>query len=255
MKKIRTLIAYFSIFALALSNLLVFTPVKAGQAGTTLSASKTATGSWTRTFGWTINKSVSPDNWNLFNGDTGTSEYTVALTKDNGTDAVFVEGEICVTNGGSVATENLAIEDELRDGVPPPNDLIATVNVDLSANPVLDPGESYCYPYKIDVPSQDIHAGGTYKNTANVTITNHSGHLGEPFGPSPSTTTTLPLTPTLVNDTVTVDDTNGSPFPKPFRPRQRLITTGLFLARAMKENTIIQRPSKKPAKTVRPAFK
>ena len=90
-----------------------------------------------------------------------------------------------MTNGGEQATENLQIVDELRDGLPPPNDLIATINIDVSSNPVLDPGETACYSYRIDLPAGTIHAGGTYKNTANITITNHSGHLGEPFGPSP----------------------------------------------------------------------
>ena len=38
---------------------------------------KTATGSWTRTFSWTIDKSVTPETLNLFRGDTGSSQYTV----------------------------------------------------------------------------------------------------------------------------------------------------------------------------------
>lgn len=213
MKKIRSLIVYLSIFALALANLFVFTPVKAvGQNGTTLSASKTATGSWTRTFGWTINKSVTPETWNLFNGDSGTSEYTVALTKDNGTDAVFVEGEVCVNNGGAVATENLTIWDDVLYKVGAGQfQVLTSAQVDTSANPILDPGESYCYPYKITFSPV---ADANYKNSARVTITNHSGHLGEPFGPSPDAGFSLPSSPTLVNDSVTVDDTNGSPFPQ-----------------------------------------
>lgn len=91
----------------------------------------------------------------------------------------------------------------------PPKDLIATATVDVSANPVLDPEETGAYPYKIEIPSGYIDAGGNYKVTADVTITNHSGHLGEPFGPSPSATTNLPYSPTLVNDVIHVDDTNG----------------------------------------------
>jgi hypothetical protein len=182
-----------------------------GQGGTTLSASKTATGSLTRTFQWTIDKSVSPAAWSLFTGDGGTSEYTVSVTKDGGTLEAYLDGEICVTNGGSVATENLQIIDQVSK--PPSNTVIASVTVDLSANPVLDPGESYCYDYRVDIPGGNIVPGGTYKNTADVTITNHSGHLGEPFGPNPSATTTLPASATLVNDTINVDDTNGGSWP------------------------------------------
>jgi hypothetical protein len=180
-----------------------------GQAGTTLSADKTATGTWNRTFSWTIDKSVTPETLNLFRGDTGSSQYTVAVTKDSGVDEAYIKGQICVTNGGAQATENLQIVDELRDGVPPPHDLIATINIDVSSNPVLDPGETACYSYRIDIPPGNIHAGGVYKNTANVTITNHSGHLGEPFGPSPSATTNLSEVPSMENGSITVDDTNG----------------------------------------------
>jgi hypothetical protein len=160
----------------------------------------TATAYWTRTFSWTIEKSVEPDYWEFYPGESGTSTYTITVTKDEGTDAYFINGTVYVTNGGDVATENLAITIELRDGFPPPNDLIATASVDVSSNPVLDPGETGVYPYTITIPSGYVHPGGTYKITANVTITNHSGHLNEPFGPSPSADTILPSSPTLIND-------------------------------------------------------
>lgn len=213
MKKVRSLIVYLSVIALLMGNFFVFTPVMAqGQAGTTLTATKTATGSWTRTFGWTIEKTVTPDTWDLFNGDTGTSAYAVKLTKGSGTDEVFVEGEVCVTNGGSVATENLAILDVIQTKIDGGafSDYFSQ-SLDLSANPVLDPGESYCYPYKIEFTPV---ADALYKNVAEITITNHSGSLGTPFGPSPKADFSLPSSPTLVNDSVTVDDTNGSPFPQ-----------------------------------------
>jgi hypothetical protein len=208
MKKILSiLLIAFMIVAMAMPAI-----VKAdgqGQAGTTLSADVTATAYWTRTYSWTIEKSVDPDEWTFYLGDFGTSTYTITVTKDAGTERVWVEGTVTVNNGGDVATENLAITIELRDGVPPPKDLIANAFVDVSGNPVLDPGETGYYPYSVDIPSGDVHAGGQYKVTACVTITNHSGHLGEPFGPSPSATTTLPSSPTLINDVIHVDDTNG----------------------------------------------
>jgi len=206
MKKILSiLLIAFMIVAMAMPAM-----VKAdGQAGTTLSAVVTATAYWTRTFSWTIEKSVEPDYWELYQGESGTSTYTITVTKYKGTDAYFINGTVSVTNGGSVATENLAITIELRDGVPPPNDLINTASVDVSSNPVLDPGETGVYPYAITIPSDYVYTGGTYKITAKVTITNHSGQLGKPYGPSPSATTTLPSSPTLINDVVHVDDTNG----------------------------------------------
>jgi hypothetical protein len=194
---------------LLVTMLFVPTAVADGQNGTTLiDASATVTPHWTRTFGWTIGKSVTPGTWNLFQGDSGTSQYTVAVTKDAGTDEAWVDGQISVTNGGAEATENLAITALLKDGVPPPNDVVGTLDVDVSGNPVLDPGETGNYNYSIPVPMPP-HAGGTYKVTANITITNHSGSLGTPSGPSPSNAATWPASPTLVNDTINVDDTNG----------------------------------------------
>ncbi len=178
-----------------------------GQAGTTLSASKTATGARIRTYNWTIEKSVTPDTWNLMRGDSGTSRYTITVNKTGYTDTAYLEGEVSVTNGGAVATEGLQIVDQVT--MPPSQTVIASVNVDVSAKPVLQPGESYSYPYHVDIPSAYVTGGATYKNTARITITNHSGHLGEPWGPSPSATTTLPASPTLVNSTINVDDTNG----------------------------------------------
>jgi hypothetical protein len=197
--------------------LLTASYAAAQQSGTTLTADKTATGGWTRTFGWTINKSVTPDNWSLFAGDSGTSLYTVAVAKDAGTDVVSVSGAVTINNGGAVATENLMINDciEWKIGAGQFQDLTCQL-LDLSAHPVLDPGETYSYGYVINFTPID---GATYRNDAHITITNHAGWLpgGEncpgpdpcPFGPSPKADFALPGNPTLVNDTINVNDTNG----------------------------------------------
>ncbi len=68
--------------------------------------------------------------------------------------------------------------------MPPCKTVIASTDVDTSAYSVLAPGETHNYYYRINVPAADINSGSTYKVTSNVTITNHSGHLGTPFGPS-----------------------------------------------------------------------
>jgi hypothetical protein len=216
MKKRNKLPALFFAAALALA-LTVSGPVQVsadGQAGTTLSATVTAAGYWTITYPWTIDKSVSPDTWHLFRGDSGTSEYTITVTKGPGVEEAWVAGEICVHNGGEVATEDLAILAELKNGYEPPNDLLVSAPVSVSTNPVLDPGETGCYDYAIPIPITgepfpQPNPGHTYKVTANVTITNHSGSLGTPVGPSPSTTTVFPSSPTETNGTIHVDDTNG----------------------------------------------
>ncbi len=205
----RKIFSWTFVALLALNAIFISTgsALAQGQNGTTLSASKTATAHWTNTFAWTIDKSVSPAVWNLFSGDDGTSRYTVAVTKDSGVVQSYVDGQVCVTNGGSIATENLQVVDNLS--LPPSQAVIASTNLDLSAKPVLQPGETFCYDYKLDIPAGSLVAGATYKDTANVTITDHSGHLGIAFGPSPSATSVLAGSPTLVNDSVDVSDTNG----------------------------------------------
>lgn len=196
---------YFLILVSLLAFFLATPGAYAQQNGTTLSADKTATAHDTTTYAWTIDKSVTPATWNLFKGDSGTSEYTVALTKDGGTNTGYIDGQICVTNGGSVATTGLSITDNVT--MPPDDTVIASTSVDVSAHPTLNPDETYCYPYHVDISSPVL--GDNYKDTAYVTITNHSGHLGDNFGPHPSATSVMPNSPTLVNDTVNVSDTNG----------------------------------------------
>ncbi len=180
-----------------------------GQSGTTLTASKTATGHTVRTFSWGIAKSATPTGWSLFSGDTGTSEYTVTVTKTGFSDSGRVDGSVCVTNAGAVNTENLAIVDEVeyKTGSGQYQTLLERP-VDTSAKPVLAAGETYCYPYSITFTPVP---GANYRNTAHVTITNHSGHLGEAFGPAPKAGFSLPSQPDVfVNATIHVLDSNGS---------------------------------------------
>ncbi|MEM2287658.1 MAG: hypothetical protein QW271_06320 [Sulfolobales archaeon] len=98
----------------------------------------------------------------------------------------YIEGYVCVTNGGERATENLAIELDVYVKGEKGGWNIKIVEsrpADVSEKPVLGPGESYCYYYKVEVP-EDYWDRNEFKVTANVTITNHSGWLGTPFGPS-----------------------------------------------------------------------
>jgi len=177
------------------------TSMRAGQNGTTLSSSVDANSVWTQEFPWDIHKNATPAEWDLFRGDTGTSRYTIDVTKGNLIEEQYVEGYVTVTNGGVVATENFNITVNLT--LPPSRDILETKSVDVSDHPVLAPGESYDYYFKFD--NLDL---ANYKVTADITITNHSGHLGTPFGPGPSDTLTDP-SPTLINDEINVGDTNG----------------------------------------------
>ena len=102
-----------SVAALVVALGAVFAP--SALATTPLEISKTATGHWTRSFEWTIDKSVTPATHALETGESGSSTYTVALMKSAGTDSIWVDGQVCVTNGDgeTAATENLVVEDRV----------------------------------------------------------------------------------------------------------------------------------------------
>jgi hypothetical protein len=204
--------------ALALSSTAVFAQ---GRSGTTLrDASKTAVGfnERTLTYDWTLSKSV-PACVQIGTSQQGTFQICLTATRSLTTDsgAVYgVRGQICVKNDGAEPTENLTITDELFYKNPPSVTAfttLTTISVDTSAKPVLAPGESYCYPYEITfTPVSGTNV--TYKNTAHIRITNHSGHLDTPFGPDPSSgDITLPTTTTLIeiDKTASVDDDETCP--------------------------------------------
>ncbi len=69
---------------------------------------KDAHTSFTRTYTWDIDKSVTPDTWALFTGDSGTSQYTIAVTRTV-TDSDFaVNGSIWIYNPDPTNTAYIA---------------------------------------------------------------------------------------------------------------------------------------------------
>ena len=166
-----------------------------GGAGTTLIASKTATGfNEVRTeYDWTLEKqlvSIMDEHMIPEPSITETSlaprtikwlDYRITATRSGPTvtSGAGVRGEVCVTNSGERPTEGLAIRDVVQRKVEGGWQDYASADVDVSAKPVLAAGESHCYPYEILFTPN----GSEYRNTAFVTITNHSGSLGEPSGP------------------------------------------------------------------------
>jgi hypothetical protein len=125
----------------------VMAPV--ASATSPVQAYKTADAQWTRTFEWTIEKPVSPDAWDLETGQSGTSTCTVEVAKSAPVDSIWVSGEVCVENVSATPTENLMIVDRLQALVGEDVITPASVPLDMSLNPVLDSGESQCYPYSI----------------------------------------------------------------------------------------------------------
>ena len=198
--------------AVVVSTALSASPAAlARNSGTTISASVTAAGHLTSTYQWTVQKSASPDTQMVPVGSSATVSYAIATTKSSsGAIDAWLDGTVCVTNTGSADTQGLAISDQLTQ--PPSKSVLSSVPVDVSALPVLAAGASWCYPFRISVPAASIVAGATYKDSAKVTITNHSGHLGVPTGPTPRTTAVLPGSPAVVDGSITVNDSNGQTF-------------------------------------------
>ena len=197
------------------------------QAGTTLKAAKTATGFHERRIGydWSIEKRVrkiygepmellpSTSTAHLSIGRSIWIYYEIDVTRTAkpAVSATGVRGTVCVENGGERPTEGLAITDVVQaKSTSGQFTDVASVTVDVSARPVLGPGETFCYPYEVLF---DGEPGIQYRNTARVTITNHSGHLGTPFGPAfdgegVKADFTIPASTTQgsVNATAIVDD-------------------------------------------------
>ncbi len=126
-----------------------------------LEISKTALTSFTRTFNWTIDKSVSPKDWDLFKGDTGTSEYTVSVNKDDGHDNDFaVSGTITIHNPNTNPTLSATINAV--------SDLLVANNVNCGVSfPYILPADSTLNcTYSGTLPN-----GNTTTNTAVVTTT------------------------------------------------------------------------------------
>jgi hypothetical protein len=103
-----------------------------------------------------------------------------------------VRGDICVSNVGERTTQGLAIVDQVQFKVPSHDGFqdLEGASVEIAVLTELDPGEDECYSYEIEFAS--VEEAKAYRNVARVTITNHSGHIGEAFGPAPKASFSLP---------------------------------------------------------------
>lgn len=155
-----------------------------------LTVSKDATPSFTRTFDWTIDKSADTSTvYSAGGGESDPVNFTVGVTKDAGTDSNWaVSGTITVYNPNAFAVSGV----NLVDGACPVTPSVVDV-----------PAGGYAYAtYKCEFSSNP----GSGTNTVTATWpsigspnTSASGSAGYTFG-APTT---------LVNDSITVTDTNG----------------------------------------------
>ena len=157
-----------------------------------VAVSKIASTTFTRTYTWDITKEADAT-YDLFTGDTQDHKFTVSVTKDGGTDSDWaVSGEITIYNPAPMAATVESVTD--------------VVSVDIAAD--VDCGVTFPYSlaslgtlncaYIVSLPD-----GADRMNASTVTT---SGSVGGGM----ATAEVIFGDPTnLVNDTITVDDTNG----------------------------------------------
>jgi hypothetical protein len=171
-----------------------------------IEVSKTAETSYTRTFEWTISKSADPSTWDLFTGDSGTSDWTVGVTKTGHTDSDFhVEGDILVENNTPIDATVNSVSDMLTDGAATvdcgdavfPYTLLA--GADLACTYEFDPADADDQSNEATAVRQNYDYDSSGVGTADDTTDIDSGPVDVDFG-EPTT---------LVNASITVTDDNG----------------------------------------------
>src|SRR4029078_4603398 len=132
--------------------------------------------------------------WNLFDGDSGTSQYTVTVAKTGSTDSAWaVSGTISIHNLTPFLATLGAVADPMESGFG------GTLDCGVTFPYVMALDETLTCSYPIPLPNGDNRT-----NTANVTAT---GLVG---GGVATADVTFGAPTTEVNAGVTVNDTNGS---------------------------------------------
>lgn len=117
-----------------------------------------------------------------------------APTAMDNEDVLNAFGDVCITNNGEIPTSDLKVNFQVQ-YKPHQGPYIDMPGADFEFIPAeqLQPSTTRCYPYRVGF--QPLDGVEQYKIIANVTITNHSGHIPGsrhcpgsefcPFGPSP----------------------------------------------------------------------
>ena len=154
---------------------------------------KDARTSFTRTYRWRIDKSVTPEQWALFLGDSGTSQYVIAVERTGFTDSGWaVQGTITIRNPAPSTATLQSVADVVSPAV------AAAVDCGVSFPYALGAGETLECTYQTALPD-----GSARTNTATVTTT---GPVG---GGSGSAAVEFGAPTTEVNASITVNDSNG----------------------------------------------
>jgi hypothetical protein len=159
---------------------------------------KDATTEWTRTYTWEIDKSVSPDSWDLFTGDQATSMFTVEVDQTVTDGPYEVSGSITVANLENTPVTLYGISDVITGyGDPIP----VTPSCGVTFPYVLAAQSELTCTYTATVPTG---TGGT--NTATVYF---SSDLSVFLTAAASITFSADPTTVVGYPTVNVEDSNG----------------------------------------------
>ncbi len=147
---------------------------------------------YTRTWNWTIDKTVNPDVWHLFRGDQGTSKYSVIVDKTDFTDSGWqVSGTIYINNGGPYEPQIESVS-LMINGTP------VTPSCDNTLPYVISVGETMECTFSAFLPDGSDRTALVSVITSNPDGLS-TGSADIVFGEPTSTT----------NETIDVDDTNG----------------------------------------------
>jgi hypothetical protein len=158
-----------------------------------VSVIKTAGTSIARFYDWTISKEVSPAEWSLFAGDSGTSIYTVTVDKVLSQETYDVAGTIVVSNNGTADVTINSVSDEIS-GDPP---ISAVIDCGVSFPYELSVGSALICTYSASLPDGTIRT-----NTA--TVSTDAGDFT-----ASAEVTFAGVVPSEINSEITVSDTNG----------------------------------------------
>jgi hypothetical protein len=166
-----------------------------------LTITKTATPSFTRTFGWSITKDVDKPLVEQIGG-TATFNYTVKVTKDAGTDSAWgVNGTISISNPNAFPISVSSITDSIQSE----NNANCTPESTSGTVPGNDKLE-----IKYSCSYSKAPATGTEANSASASYDDGDGNTGT-ITTDPAVSFTFDTPTTVVDDCVTVKDTfNGT---------------------------------------------
>jgi hypothetical protein len=152
---------------------------------------KSATPYFTRTFNWTIDKTVTPSVLALFNGESADVEWKILIDQTTSADSNFYVLYSVSVNNPSPSNTNVTLSDALFGS--------AIDNTCPVGQVALAAGATLNCSYRVNYPN--AAAGTTVNNTVNADA--NAGGVGDDSA-SASATFTNPTT--LVNDTVTLAD-------------------------------------------------